>query len=144
MILATAALCLAINIFHESRGEPVMGQYAVALVTLNRAGGDHDKVCEVVKARKQFSWTTGLVKSGKVVPKGLPRDEDAWNKAQIIANVTLSGRMRDFTKGSTFYHATRVRPYWTSAMVMTKQVGRHIFYRQDRYVIADLYKGRKS
>lgn len=118
-----------------------MGQYAVALVTLNRAGGDHDKVCRVVQARKQFSWTTGLIKDGKLVSKGLPRDEDAWARAQIIANVTLTGRMRDFTKGSTFYHAMRVSPYWAAAMVKTKQIGRHIFYRQHDYVIADLGKG---
>ena len=28
--------CLALNIFHEARGEPKLGQYAVAHVTKNR------------------------------------------------------------------------------------------------------------
>ena len=28
--------CLALNIYHEARGEPIVGQEAVAYVTINR------------------------------------------------------------------------------------------------------------
>ena len=62
--------CLAKNIYFEARNEPFVGQFAVALVTLNRV---HDSafpntICEVVyegihtasgfpkKHRCQFSW----------------------------------------------------------------------------------------
>lgn len=61
------------------------------------------------------------------MPKGLPRDKAAWALAQTIAKVTLQGRMHDITKGSTFYHTTAVRPYWTASLVKTKKVGHHIF-----------------
>ena len=51
--------CLALNIYHEARGERVEGQIAVAHVTMNRV--NHEKwpstICEVVYQPKQFSWT---------------------------------------------------------------------------------------
>jgi N-acetylmuramoyl-L-alanine amidase len=144
MMLTTAAICLAINIYHEARSQPVMGQYAVALVTMNRAGGDPKKVCKVVLAPKQFSWTTNLVHGTKLLAQGLPVDQDAWKKAWIIANVTLQGRMNGFNDGSTFYHAKRVHPYWTAVMAKTRSIGEHVFYRQHGYVIADLQGGKQQ
>lgn len=135
MLLTTAALCMALNIYHEARGEPVLGQYAVAYVTLNRAESDKEKICDVVLARKQFSWTTKLVKGKKLLKSGEPIDEDAWKKAQIIASVTLSGRMMDITKGSTHYHAKRVNPYWSKTMPVMAVMGQHIFYKYSKSVM---------
>lgn len=129
MLLTTAAVCLAANIYFESRGEPVLGQYAVASVTMNRAERNPEKVCQTVLAKSQFSWTTKMVSNRKLKTAFTPKDEDAWNKAMIIAKVTLSGRMMDITKGSTHYHASYVRPYWRKAMPMTLVMGSHIFYR---------------
>jgi hypothetical protein len=42
--------CLTKNIYHEARGEPVDGQYAVAEVTMNRVASKHypNTVCDVV------------------------------------------------------------------------------------------------
>lgn len=125
-MIEQALLCLALNIFHESRGETVLGQYAVAQVTMNRAGGDPDKVCKVVYRRKQFSWTHQKV--GKRKPERV--DPDAWKKAQIIAQVTLQGRMPlDMSGGATHYHATRVSPYWAKSKSVVKTIGRHVFYQ---------------
>lgn len=131
MIIATAAACLALNLYHEARGEPVMGRYAVALVTMNRAKQDHETVCREVFKHKQFSWTTGVrkVPGGWYIPAHLsPKEEDAWRDAKIIARTTLDGRMSDFTKGATHYHATYVRPYWASAMTEVRKIGAHRFY----------------
>jgi len=46
--------CLATNIYHEARGEPLPGKYAVAIVTLNRVkSADHpNDVCRVVYHQK--------------------------------------------------------------------------------------------
>lgn len=136
MLLTSAALCLALNIYHEARGEPVMGKYGVAMVTLNRAKRDEDKVCDVVFQRKQFSWTTQVKRTnaGYAIPKHLipkidnPIEAYSWERAQIIANVALSGRMWDFTGGANHYHAKRVNPSWNRNMVVAKVIGRHIFY----------------
>jgi N-acetylmuramoyl-L-alanine amidase len=133
MIIATAAACLALPLYHEARGEPVMGRYAVALVTMNRAKQDHETVCREVFRSKQFSWTTGVrkVPGGWYIPAHLsPKEEDAWRDAKIIARTTLQGRMPDFTKGATHYHATYVRPYWASAFTEVRTIGLHRFYAQ--------------
>lgn len=131
MIVATALMCLSLNLYHEARGEPVMGQYAVALVTMNRAKQDHESVCGEVFKRKQFSWTAAVKKvpGGWYIPRGLhPKEPDAWMYATRIAKMTLAGRMRDFTNGSTHYHATYVRPYWASAFKPGVKIGLHQFY----------------
>lgn len=132
MVIATAALCMAITIFHEARSEPIMGQYAVALVVLNRAGKDRQLVCRAAFEKRQFSWTNAGVKKTKagwkIDPYLEPKDVYAWWLARRIANTTLSGKMIDFTGGATFYHTTKVHPPWRLAMVRTKKIGNHLFY----------------
>lgn len=131
MLISSALLCLALNVYHEARGESIPGQYAVALVTRNRAERDPDRVCAEVFKRSQFSWTSQVVrtKGGWLIPKGLvPREQHAWWVANRVAQVTLSGSMHDFTRGATFYHATYVSPRWRLAMDLSKAIGRHRFY----------------
>lgn len=135
MLIETAFLCLALNIYHEARGEPIMGQYGVALVTLNRAKSE-EQVCKETFRKHQFSWTGGVVRvqAGWQLPAHMrpklsdPIEAHAWKTAKIIAGVTLAGRMPDFTRGADHYHATYVRPRWARAMNPVKQIGQHIFY----------------
>lgn len=130
MIVSTALLCLSLNIFHESRGEPVMGRYAVALVTMNRAG-DSGRVCAEVFKPRQFSWTSKVRKTagGWHVPEHMrPRDADAWDASKRIAQATLDRRMLDFTRGAEFYHAAYVSPSWAKKMMPVKTIGQHTFY----------------
>ena len=49
--------CLAMNIYHVARGVPVVGQIAVAQVTMNRVEHNYfpDTVCTVVWEEDQFS-----------------------------------------------------------------------------------------
>lgn len=132
MILETAVLCMALNIYMEARSEMIPGQYAVANVTMNRAG-TRDRVCKVVTAKDQFSWTrTMLVKQGgkfALKPMYAPKDEHAWELAQRIAAYTIKHRPSDLTFGATHYHATYVDPKWRTSMEQTKRMGRHIFYK---------------
>lgn len=132
MILETAALCLAANIYFESRGEMIPGQYAVAQVTMNRAG-DASRVCRTVTAKDQFSWTrTALVKQGDryaLKAKYQPQDEKAWALAKHIARYVLKNRPSDLTFGATHYHTIYVHPAWRSDMQRTKRMGKHIFYK---------------
>lgn len=134
MILETALLCLAANIYHEARGEPIPGQYAVALVTMNRAKGQGEKVCHETFKPYQFSWTSDVVRAAKgwrLPQHMLPRDSESWARALTIARVTLEGRMHDITGGATFYHAPHAAPKrWMRVMVPTKRIGAHQFYRQ--------------
>lgn len=136
MFLSTAALCLALNIYHEARSEPLAGQHAVAQVTMNRAGRDPEKLCDVVFQPKQFSWANPLTEvRGKErerrAQKLIPKEDAAWRMARSIAYHTTAGHIRDFTKGATHYHTKNVRPKWRHAFerVYLAGVGIHIFYR---------------
>jgi spore germination cell wall hydrolase CwlJ-like protein len=117
-MIEAALLCLSLNVYHEARGEPLEGQFAVAQVTLNRAGRDPEKICAVVGAAKQFSWT---IRPPKVA------NDPAWQQSREIAKLSL--RMSDFTGGADHYHALYVSPYWRTDMTLTGQYGNHLFYK---------------
>lgn len=123
-----ALLCLALNSFHEARGEPLHGQVAVAQVVMRRAGMDDRKVCKVVYAPRQFSWTRGKPRVNGVPPRtGL-----AWGRAVFAAQKALlwsKGVGEDHSAGADHYHALRVKPGWARAMWPVRQIGEHVFYR---------------
>ena len=150
------ALCMALNIYYESRSDNLAGQYAVADVVLNRMHDDRypNTVCDVVRQgpvreswktkqdpdlpedqRKynpirnmcQFSWYC----DGK---SDDPKDETGWAQAQYVAGAIMySGKYRGITEGATHYHATYVKPKWRLDRGMNHigRVGSHIFYRWD-------------
>ena len=132
MLVASATLCLALNVYHEARGELIPGQYAVALVTLNRAGGNPNEVCNQTFKPRQFSWANyGVARTATGWQIGahlIPRVVKSWTLAKKIAQTTLAGRMSDFTWGSTFYHAKYVKPRWTQGAIPVKHIGSHTFY----------------
>jgi len=120
MSLEAALLCMSLNLYHEGlKNEPIDGLFAIAQVTLNRAGRDPANVCAVVRAPKQFSWTL----RPPPVEDGQP-----WRTAQTVAK--LSFFTQDFTGGATHFHALYVSPYWRSDMEIVGQWGSHIFYRK--------------
>ena len=140
MILETALMCMAFNIYHEANNQSMLGQIAVGQVVMNRVEDSRfpDTVCEVVKQavtykgtdkpvlhKCQFSWYC----DGK---KDEPNyDSKAWSKALKYAVVVLGGNITlDFTEGATHYHATYVRPAW--AKTKTTRIDRHIFYRWEK------------
>jgi len=118
--------CLALNIYHESRGETVEGQIGVAFVTLNRVEHDNwpDSICDVVYQEKQFSWT-------HVVKDHTPYERKPYREAQAIARDVIIGNVVDPSKGAVFYHARWVNPSWTSYVEVSKVIGNHIFYTWD-------------
>ena len=128
MILNTALLCMALNVYHEARGESIAGQIAVAQVTMNRAGQEQN-VCNVVLEPNQFSWTRKLVKGKRVTKRGMPTDMEAWNHALTISQVVLTGVIPDFIGGAKFYHEKTHRPSWRRQMTMIASIGNHTFYR---------------
>lgn len=136
MILSTAALCVALNVYHEARSEPLLGQHAVAHVTMNRAGRDPNKACDVVFKPKQFSWANPLTSASKEerarrAAKFIPKDDRAWTIARAVAFHVVEGNLPDVTKGATHYHTRSVRPTWRKSLerVDIAGVGVHLFYR---------------
>ena len=131
--------CLTKAIYHEARGEPEAGQWAVAQVIINRV--KHHKypnsVCDVVyqnahKANRcQFSFACdGKSDAGG---NGNRIVRVSWVKAGLIANHVFKQyqleKSVDLLPDTTlFYHATRVQPTWASAYQPVKKIGAHIFY----------------
>lgn len=125
-----ALTCLALNVFKEARGEPIAGQHAVALVTLNRVSlhGLRKDVCDIVFESKQFSWTITDSNSGVLHKNKIPDQNSVeWKRAKQSAMEALY--MKDFTCGATHYHAVQSRPVWRQKMEYVGQWGSHYFYR---------------
>lgn len=121
-MLEAWVLCMALNVHFEAAGEPIDGQFMVALSTWNRAKGDPNKICDVVYAPRQYSWTA------KRPP--LPKEDDkAFQHAVKVAK--LSAYMGDFTGGVDHYHTLQVSPSWAASpkLEIVGNFGNHIAYR---------------
>jgi len=135
-MLSAALLCLATAVYFEARGEPTVGQVAVAAVIMNRVEDRRfpNDVCSVVKQgplyrsgapvrhKCQFSFYC----DGK---SDIMRDRAAKLRATRIAELVLSRTIMDPTEGSTFYHADYVLPSWASTKSRVVQINQHVFYK---------------
>lgn len=120
--------CLAKNIYHEARGEDIIGQYAVAQVTLNRVLSPRypNTICEVVMQPFQFSWA-----NNRSLRWAHPNDAD-WEQAkQITYNVLFDGYRVEGLETALFYHAYWMIPNWKLPEAKIAQIGTHIFYEED-------------
>ena len=141
MILETALMCMATNIYHEAKNQPMAGQIAVAQVVMNRVNDSRypDNVCDVVKqgltykngkvvlGKCQFSWYC----DGKKDDVNMKSEK--WRNSIRYASMVLTNRITlDVTEGATHYHATYVRPAWARTKTKTVRINRHIFYRWEK------------
>lgn len=116
--------CLARNIYHESRGEPFLGQIAVGIVTIQRMKSSHypDTICEVVYQPHAFSWTSKS--DQKEDPKIL------YGKCLLAAYQAILIRVVDPDWfDADHYHNLSVHPYWADAKTLVAQIGNHKFYK---------------
>jgi len=145
------ALCLATNVYHESRGEPEQGQYAVAHTTMNRVKDRRypSNICDVVKSHRgtipgsrlpainrcQFSWycdgksdVIRLSNSKQIIDPNY----DAFVSSSIVAITVLLNRSKDVTGGATHYfNDTIADPIWAQYYTHTTRIGQHVFYRRE-------------
>ncbi len=124
-----AQLCLTAAIYYEAASESEAGQRAVAQVILNRVRHPAwpATVCGVVYQASdmpvcQFSYSC----DGSMARRP---DRAGWNRAARIAEEALKGLVYAPVGLSTFYHTLSVDPDWNRAMIPTKVIGNHIFYR---------------
>jgi len=141
MILETALMCMAANIYHEAKNQPMAGQIAVAQVVMNRVNDNRypDNVCDVVKqgltykngkvvlGKCQFSWYCDGKKDD------VDKKSEKWRNSLRYASMVITNRITlDVTEGATHYHATYVRPAWARTKTKTVRINRHIFYRWEK------------
>lgn len=123
---------LAKNVYFEARNQPVAGQIAVIMVTLNRVRSRAfpSTIKEVVtqggtKLNKcQFSWYC----DGK---PDIIEDRKAYREAEKLVMEVLGATkfVRDITSGAIFYHADYVKPHWAKHKKRIVKIDKHIFYR---------------
>jgi spore germination cell wall hydrolase CwlJ-like protein len=123
MALDRETLCLAKNIYYEARGEPMQGQIAVALTTLNRVKSHKfpSSICRVVYQPYQFSWT-----HQNLAP---PRKGPEWDTAVFVAQLTqhtLWKYAKNFK--ALYFHNYKVRPKWNRNKIVVAKIGKHTFY----------------
>ena len=129
--------CMALNIYFESALEPREGKIAIGQVVINRVKSKSypDTICEVVKQgihfkngepvknKCQFSWYCDGIDDE-------PWKGRRWFESYDIAHKLLTNYpFYDFAKGSLFYHAKYVNPWWSKHFIQVAQIGKHIFYK---------------
>ena len=58
MVLETAALCLSLAIYFESRSDTTRSRTAIAEVVMDRANNDQKNICKVVYKKNAFGWVS--------------------------------------------------------------------------------------
>ena len=120
----TDLACMAVAVYHESRGESIAGQRAVASVVLQRTLVPErwgSRPCEVVRP-VQFSFMTGRWTYPSI------REGKPWETALRVAlTIMLQGPDPEIM-GADHYHTPQVFPQWRHAMNMVARIGNHNFY----------------
>ena len=138
-MIETALLCLALNVYHEARGEPIEGQKAVAQVTMNRAEYDKKNICTVVFQPYQFEWANPITttKSTAARTKAANRlmpdlDSREWQTAKWIASRAISGKMSDIVGDADHFlnpKTVKRMPRFAREFDKVAVIGNHTFYR---------------
>lgn len=126
--------CLAENVYHESKGESIRGQMAVAIVTMNRLNNDNfpGDVCQVTRQRDdgmcQFSWYCNK-KKREYLRKGKASKDISYIKSKYIAEYVYFNyqNLQDPTHGALYFHANYVKVR-VKGKVKKAVIGKHIFY----------------
>lgn len=117
--------CLAQAVYFEARGEPLVGQLAVARVVINRAASGlyPREYCSVVTQRSQFSF----VRNGRI--PHADETSGAWLQAKAIARIAHQDLWRSEAGNALFFHASYVRPGWARRKTQVARIDTHVFYR---------------
>lgn len=114
---------LAVNAYHEARGESDAGVVAVCKVVLNRAEKKATTIEKIVLAPMQFSWAN---RGARPAIKDYAAFARCLKLAMRAASEHAEG---DDFSGADHYHATSIKPSWAENMRVIDQIGSHIFYR---------------
>jgi spore germination cell wall hydrolase CwlJ-like protein len=114
--------CMAENVYHEARGEPLDGQLAVNAVVLNRSERRYMSPCDVVWEPSQFSWTIGDTPE-------IDLTSVEWYIALAVVAYSIENHSEyDYSHGAMFYYnPNKVDPSWAADMAVTVEIGEHKF-----------------
>ncbi len=125
--------CLAAAMLYEA-GDDAKGQQAVGQVVINRVRHPAfpKSICAVVFQGSeratgcQFTFTCDGSLSRRY-------SDAAWHRAQVLAEMMLSGITDSRVGLATHYHTDWVRPYWSDSLLKIAIVDTHLFFRWPGY-----------
>lgn len=118
---------LALNMYHEARGDGMDGMQMVGEVTLNRVSDYRfpNDVCEVVYQKHQFSWV-------KQLEDHTPHNKKLWNATLELAESLIADEVDYMSNGATYFlnpDAVDNLPRWAREFELVGKVGNHVFYK---------------
>lgn len=120
-------ICLTRAVYHEARGEPEWGQYAVAEVVINRTKSMKysDTICDVVSEDHQFPWHNA--ENPNI------HNYSEYTQSMTVAFQSLEGIVDADLQGAThFYAHNKVQPYWAKKLELIDVIGSHTFMKEHR------------
>ena len=125
MILVEHKFYLAINDYHEARGEPIEGRIAIGHIVLNRCLKHGVSVKDVILKPWQFSWHNH---------NSYPAITDmvALQKSLEIPDMVINERLsgKDLWRADHYFNPSIALPSWAEKMTFIKRIGNHDFYRE--------------
>lgn len=113
--------CIAQAIYHESRGEPLKGQIAVAQVVLNRVEhGFASSPCAVIKQPGQFPWASKKVRI----------DHNEFQESLELAYRVVEHNLKVVSDNVLFFNHKHV-PFRNLRKIT--RIGNHDFYSFRKY-----------
>jgi spore germination cell wall hydrolase CwlJ-like protein len=129
-------LILAITVYGEARGEPLLGKIAVAHVVNNRVKDNRwpNTMVDVCLQPKQFSCWNENDPNYSILTRKLWQIKSmdqtySWKECLFAAVGVVRDYIKDLTEGANHYHTKSIHPSWADKMVKTVEIGNHIFYR---------------
>lgn len=136
-MLAEAVLCLSMAMYHEARSEPREAMRAVGDTVIYRmnASEKYDHTCDVVLARKQFTWTKKLNERSifglmsyqeRMLDNIKQEDFEAYQCAEKLATKMVK---EDYSPKYAYSHFYSGRPpYWAKGKPR-KKIGKLYFLK---------------
>ena len=123
--------CLTAALFHEAKGEGLIGIKAVASVIENRKhNADYPGTyCKIIKQHRQFSFVLEGKPIHKLEQQVKPSEKEVFALVSSLAEQMLQGRFKPVLPARVLHYTTHaVRNQWTQKMQVVAKVGNHRFY----------------
>lgn len=123
---------LTCNVYHESRGEDIVGMFAVAHVTLNRAASGifPNTIRSVVFQRGQFSWINDGRPDSMNEPEEVERARMVARIAPILYEAGVLEEITGLSDETMWFHSMKGTPKDFAKFDFVKQIGGHKFYEK--------------
>lgn len=124
-------LCVAMAVFMEARGEPALGQAAVAWVTRTRSAERDLTPCDTVFELNQYTWTSYPIRR---IVAAIAASPDGFLETQDVAWRVMVDAEPDPTFGANHFwgHRAMPRPPTWARMAVSgsrRVIGGHTFIR---------------